>query len=96
MPSLSGPDTACQDILSNLKPALRPGYSKILINEVVIPDEGASRFEAGLDLLVMVVHSAVERREKDWRALVESIGLKVARIWKCGEAPERLIEVELA
>ncbi|KAL9071369.1 MAG: hypothetical protein Q9161_004228 [Pseudevernia consocians] len=30
------PDSKCREILSNLKPALTKGYSKLLINEVVI------------------------------------------------------------
>ncbi|KAI1342877.1 putative O-methyltransferase [Xylariaceae sp. FL0016] len=89
------PDAACQDILSKLKPALKPGYSKILINEVVVPEQGATWFEAGVDLLMMWVHSGRERREGDWRALIEGAGLKLVNIWSCGQAPEKLIEVEL-
>ncbi|KAK3679514.1 hypothetical protein LTR78_001075 [Recurvomyces mirabilis] len=90
------PDSACHDILSNLKPALKAGYSKILINETVIPDKGAEWYATGLDLLMMVTHSAHERREREWKALVKGAGLKVVKIWDCGAAPEKLIEVELA
>jgi hypothetical protein len=90
------PDAQGRDILSNLKPALIPGHSKVLINEIVIPDKGADWFATSVDMLMMVTHSAQERREKHWKALVESAGLKITKIWKCGEAPERLIEVELA
>jgi hypothetical protein len=45
---------------------------------------------------MMICHSSAERREKQWRALIESAGLKVSKIWDCGGAPEKLIEVELA
>jgi len=82
--------------LSNLKPALEPGYSKILINEIVVPDRRAQWYSTSVDILMMVAHSAAERREKQWRALVESVGLKISKIWDCGGAPEKLIEVELA
>ena len=79
-----------------MKPALTPGYSKILINEIVVLDQGADWFSTSVDLLMMFLHSLWERREKQWRELTESIGLKVTRIWPCGGAPEKLIEVELA
>lgn len=35
------PDEQCKQILSNLKPALKAGYSRILVNELVVPDTGA-------------------------------------------------------
>ncbi|KAF2096919.1 S-adenosyl-L-methionine-dependent methyltransferase [Rhizodiscina lignyota] len=91
------PDASCREILSNLRPALVPGYTKILINEIVVPDMDADWFSTSVDMLMMLFHSAEERREKDWRTLIESVeGLKVVKIWECGGAPEKLIEVELA
>lgn len=90
------PDMQCRSILENLKPALTPGYSKILINEIVVLDQGADSFSTSVDLLMMIFHSSWERQERQWRELVESVGLKVTRIWPCGGAPEKLIEVELA
>lgn len=90
------PDVQCREILSNLKPAMDRGYSKILINEIVIPETGAGWFATSVDMLMMTAHSAAERREKGWRDLLESVGLKIVKIWDCGEAPEKLIEVELA
>lgn len=35
------PDDDCRKILRNIKVAMKPGYSKMLINEIVIPVEGA-------------------------------------------------------
>ena len=89
------PDIQCREILNNLKPALTPG-SKILINEIVVLDQGADSFSTSVDMLMMIFHSSWERQEKQWRELIESVGLKVTRIWPCGGAPEKLIEVELA
>lgn len=90
------PDKSCKEILSNLKPALAPGYSKILINEIVIPDQGAGWFSTSVDMLMMLVHSAEERREAQWRELIGSVGLKIVKIHDVGVSPEKLIEVELA
>lgn len=90
------PDAQCREILGNIKQALVPGYSKILINEIVILDQTADSFSTAVDIIMMVAHSARERREKEWRDLVESVGLRVVKIWPGGGAPEKLIEVELA
>ncbi|EPS39609.1 hypothetical protein H072_6706 [Dactylellina haptotyla CBS 200.50] len=89
------PDSQGVEILKNLKPAMKPGYSKILINEIVIPETDADWFSTSVDILMMVVHSSAERREKEWRALIESAGLSVVKIWTCGSASEKLVEVEL-
>ena len=90
------PDAQVKQILENLKPALKPGYSKILINEMVIPATNADWFSASLDMIMMLCHSATERREQVWHDVVESAGLKIRKIWTCGQAPEKLIEVVLA
>ncbi|EPS37811.1 hypothetical protein H072_8449 [Dactylellina haptotyla CBS 200.50] len=89
------PDDSCKEILLNIKPALEKGYSKILINEIVVLDRNAQWYETSVDILMMAVHAAAERREKQWRALIESAGLRVSKIWECGSEPEKLIEVEL-
>jgi hypothetical protein len=90
------PDAQCRAILENLKPALVRGQSKILINEIVVPTMGAGWFETSVDMLMMMFHAAYERRESEWRELIEGVGLKVSKIWQCGEAVERLIVVELS
>ena len=47
------PDQQCVEILSQLKPALKHGYSRILLNEIVIPEEGCNWFEAGVDMIML-------------------------------------------
>ena len=90
------PDESCRQILSNLKSAMEKGYSRILINEMVIQDQGADWFSTSMDILMMMVVGAHERREREWKALIEGIeGLKVVKIWECHGAAEKLIEVEL-
>lgn len=89
------PDASCAAVLERLRDAMVVGWSRILINEMVVEDVGAGWFETTLDLLMMGVHSGRERREGDWRALVEGVkGLKVRRIWKVEGAVERVVEVE--
>ncbi|KAI9926121.1 hypothetical protein MW887_004583 [Aspergillus wentii] len=89
------PDSSCQIILSKLVGAMTPGYSKILINENIIPDTGAHWQATGLDMIMMVDVAARERTERQWRELVESVGLKIVDIWTVRSSVESLIECEL-
>lgn len=91
------PDAQCRVILGHIRDAMRPGYSKLLINEVVLPDTGAAHWEfTGLDLLMMGACGSKERTAEEWRALVESVGLRVEKIWEVGRGVEGLIECAVA
>lgn len=45
-------DAQCIEILHNIRPAMRPGYSKLLINETVVPDFRPSAQSTALDLVM--------------------------------------------
>ncbi|KAL4998619.1 S-adenosyl-L-methionine-dependent methyltransferase [Aspergillus recurvatus] len=89
------PDDLCRKILANLVAAMKPGYSKLLVNEYVIPDVGAYWETTSLDLIMMQLGSE-ERTERHWRSLLESAGLRVVSIWTAQRGVESLIECELA
>ncbi|KAL2869497.1 S-adenosyl-L-methionine-dependent methyltransferase [Aspergillus lucknowensis] len=89
-------DADCRRILSNLVPALKRGHSKILINENVIPSTNAYWETTSLDIIMMADFASQERTEKQWHALVESVGLKIVKIWTARRGVESLIECELA
>ena len=90
------PDTLAQDILSHIRTAMKPGYSKLLINEIVIPAKGAHLASTGLDLVMMAAFSAAQRTEDGWRRLVEGAGFRVVGIWEGESGAESLIECEVA
>ncbi len=90
------PDAKAKEILASLKPGMTKGYSKLLINENVIPDMDAHWASTGLDLLMMTLFSSSERTEEHWRMLLESEGFKIAKIWTNEPGTESLIEAELA
>ena len=75
--------------------AMTPGYSKILINELVVPDENAGTFMTRSDITMMTLLSAMERSEAQWRKLLGSVGLKVTHIWTADLECERIIECVL-
>ncbi|KAL4761111.1 S-adenosyl-L-methionine-dependent methyltransferase [Aspergillus foveolatus] len=89
------PDDLCSTILANLVAAMKPGYSKLLVNENVIPDTGAYWETTSLDLIMMQLGSG-ERTERHWRSLLESAGLRIVGIWAAHRSVESLIECELA
>ncbi|KAJ5513696.1 Winged helix-turn-helix transcription repressor DNA-binding [Penicillium fimorum] len=88
------PDELCRKILANTMAAMRPGYSKLLVNENVIPDTGAYWETTSLDLIMMEIGSG-ERTERQWHTLLKSVGLKIIKIWTAQRGVESLIECEL-
>ena len=76
------PDEACRKILRNLKTAMKPGYSKLLINDAVLPDRDCPSFAAAADLNMMSISGAMERTKRQWIDLIESVDLRVVRIWE--------------
>jgi O-methyltransferase domain len=90
------PNDKCKEILTNLAQAMKPGYSKVLINENVIPDMDADWQTTSLDIIMMSIFASQERTERQWHALVESAGLKIVKIFTAEKGVESLIECELA
>jgi hypothetical protein len=55
--------------------------SKILINELVLPDQGCERRMA-LNDLVMMTFGGMERSQSQWIALLEGVKLEIKNVWK--------------
>ncbi|CAL5873011.1 uncharacterized protein PFLUO_LOCUS7280 [Penicillium psychrofluorescens] len=89
------PEEKSREILVNLAKALKPGYSKILIHDVLIPDVNADWQDTAMDVIMMMVHAAQERTVPQWHQLVESAGLKISAIFRAEKGTEALIECEL-
>ncbi|KAH8900524.1 S-adenosyl-L-methionine-dependent methyltransferase [Thozetella sp. PMI_491] len=89
------PDDVCLSILSRVKEAMKPGYSRLLLNENVIPNQGAYWETTSLDMLMMTIFSSQERTQDHWRHLLEDLaGLKIVGIWSSEKGVESLIECE--
>lgn len=74
------PDEKAESILRNVIDAMDP-ESIILIDEKILPNIGASNVAAGVDLQMMMSYSAQERTEKQWRELLDRVGLRIQEIW---------------
>ena len=88
-------DDRCRAILQNLIPAMRKEYSKVLINENIIPTKSASWQITSLDWCMMALNGNSERMEVQWRELLGSVGLKVGGVWTKEKAAGSLIEAVL-
>lgn len=71
---------------------MQPGYSKLLINENVVPDVGAAWSITSMDWLMMALGAVRERTKRQWRELLGHAGLRVTGIWTYEQGSESLIE----
>lgn len=88
-------DEACRKILLNTASAMKKGYSRILIDDFVLPNTGASFRGASLDFLMMCFLGAIERTRRQWDELLDSCGLEIVKVWGNRTDYEQIIEVQL-
>jgi len=91
------PDQRCRDLLRATAAAMKPGFSRLLLNETIIPEKGCPPLLAAADITMMSLLAGMERTKKQWVGLVESAGLRVAKIWHSPDFRdlEGVIEVEV-
>ena len=89
-------DEECRTILLNLVPAMAKGYSKVLVNEMVVADRNATWLTTSMDWTRMALLASRERTEAAWRMLLGSVGLQVVKIWTDPSGSHSLLEAELA
>lgn len=90
------PDATCRIILANITAAMTPGYSKLLINENVVPDRGAQWEATALDVMMLTLLSSRERTRENWTELLTGAGLRITEVYTARNGAESLIECELA
>lgn len=90
------PDEKAKVLLGNLRDAMKKGYSKLFIYEVVVPPEGASISQTTMDVEMMSLLSASERTQAAWEKLLTESGLKVINYWPDPQEYEMVIETEVA
>lgn len=70
------PDNEAATILQNITGTMAPD-SRILIDDVVLPDTGANWMAAMNDISMMIAFAGKERTQKQWHALADRAGLRV-------------------
>lgn len=82
----------CQSILLNIVDAMEPGYSRLIIHEHILPDVNCDLSSACMSVMMMVQVASFERSEKQWRGLLESVGLRQIRFYQPPATGEGIIE----
>ncbi|GLA82659.1 hypothetical protein AtubIFM56815_006847 [Aspergillus tubingensis] len=89
-------DDVCETLLKRVKDALKPRYSRLLINEFVVPETGAHWEITGLDMMMLGLFSSEQRTRAAWYDLIERrAGLRIVQIWSAGAGVESVIECEV-
>ncbi|KAI1453937.1 putative O-methyltransferase [Annulohypoxylon moriforme] len=89
-------DDDCVKILEQLRPAMKQGYSRLLINEIIVPDRNPTWPVTSMDQLVFVLGAMGERSEGHWVNILNRAGFKVTKVYNYEMGSESLIEAELA
>lgn len=88
-------DDHCQKFLSNTARSMEKRYSRILIDDYVLPNTGASMRGASMDFLMMMYCSGMERTRSQWERLLDSSGLEIVKVWGTRSDFEQVIEAQL-
>ena len=89
-------DSYCLDILKHIRSAMRPGYSKLLIHELILPDTGASVYQTIFDMTMMTFNSGMERSRTQWRRLLGKAGFEIVKFWVQNEDADGIVEAVIA
>ena len=74
---------------------MEKGYSRILIDEFVLPNTGASLRGSAMDFMMMMYASGIERTMRQWEELLELSGLELIKVWGVDSGHEQVIECQL-
>ncbi|KAJ5736388.1 O-methyltransferase family 2 [Penicillium malachiteum] len=69
------PDEQFQSILRHIVDVMEPEYSNLIIHETIIPDTNCDLPSACMSVMMIIQVAGFERSEKQWRELLESVGL---------------------
>lgn len=75
---------------------MKKGYSKLIIEEFVLPDQNCPLLPAMWDLEMLVFCTSMERAKSAWARLLESAGLRVVKFWTPPGDGLSVIESEVA
>jgi hypothetical protein len=84
----------CRKILQKVKSAMRPGFSKLIINDAVVPEIGVPLQQTLVDMTMMTL-GAEEKSERQFRDLLTSEGFVVTDIQRNSVAIDSIIQAEL-
>ncbi|KAK4504393.1 hypothetical protein PRZ48_005309 [Zasmidium cellare] len=88
-------DERCRRILERTATAMEPGYSRVLIHDMVLKDKGEGLRGASLDVAMLMMPGGKERTLSAIEKLLAEAGLRVVRLWPGVPGGESVVEAEL-
>ncbi|KAJ5723589.1 O-methyltransferase [Penicillium malachiteum] len=88
-------DSQCQEILQHIGSAMVKGYSKLIIEEFVMPEKDAPLLATLWDWNMLVLCSTMERTQSQWNQVLASAGFQVMKVWSPPGDSQSIIEAEL-
>lgn len=89
------PPDRVRKILENIKAAMSPD-SVILLDEMILPEVGTHIDAASMDITMMSAFAGMERTEKQWRSIIDEVGLQITKIYLYNPmSHENVMEVRL-
>lgn len=71
---------------------MKPGYSKLLIHDLILPDEHPSAYQCIFDMTMMTFNGGAERSQKQWTELLQGAGFEVVKFWIEDEDADGIVE----
>ncbi|KAI9652252.1 MAG: hypothetical protein M1831_007100 [Alyxoria varia] len=88
-------DEQAREILQGTARAMKKDHSVLLIQDMVLPDTGASWRGSTLDILMLMFPGGMERTKMQWESLLNSAGLELCKVWTDANMIESVIEAQL-
>lgn len=82
-------------ILENLRPALKSGYSRVLLIEIVVSEEKPTIAETAMDMMMLAHFAVRERTRVEWEGILDKAGLRLVGLYNFPGVAESVIEAEL-
>lgn len=74
------PDEKCVEILKQVLPVMNKD-SRLLIDDIVLPNEGVHWQAAQMDLIMMASMGSKKRTQDQWQALLDASGFKILDVY---------------
>lgn len=88
-------DEQATKILKGTARAMKNDYSVLLIQDMVLPDTGATLRGSTQDVLMMMFPAGIERTKTQWQKLLIAAGLELRKVWTDEKAAEPVLEATL-
>ena len=86
------PDEDTRRFLANTAEAMTERYSRLLIEDFVVYELGAHYIPVASDVLMMLIMSGIECTRQQWEDLLDSVGLKILKVWPGRRGQQSVIE----